>query len=338
MLNFSPIFLLCSERSGSNLIVRIVDSHPQLCGPPPSHLIRTLALNITRFGEPQTNDADWRKLLDVSVGIMQNQLGVWRGRWDVESLDKAAEERSVRGVIAAIYGAELRAHNKQRGFIKENRIHLFLPYLMTAFPDAHYVWMVRDPRDMALSWKLSANHPGDVRKGATVWAQEQEDFRLTYGYLRANGRIHLLHYEELLQDSEKILTELCAFLGVPYTETMLEFHANEDTRKNADRIRNWENLGKPIMADNSEKFREALSTEEVDYIESLCAAEMSVHRYSPTASPKPLTEATTAMASKFGDQTLEAQIPKLSPEEQAIRQGRQAVIDQINALPIRLPR
>ena len=337
MLNFSPIFLLCSERSGSNLIVRILDSHPQLCGPPPSHLIRTLALNMTRFGEPQTSEADWQTLLEISAGIMNNQLGIWREPWDKASLGRAAEERSVRGIIAAVYSSELRAHGKQRAFIKENRIHLFLPFLVTAFPTAHYIWLVRDPRDMALSWKLSSNHPGDVRKGANVWSHDQEGFRLIYGYLKASGRIHMLHYEVLLQEPEKKLTELCAFLGVPYTANMLAFHNNEATRKNADRISNWENLAKPIMAGNFQKFLKALTAEEIGYIESLCATEMIAHGYALTATPPPLPEAKAAMAAKFGKQNLEAQLRDLGPEEQAIRKGRKAIIDQINALPIELP-
>jgi len=44
-------FLLCSERSGSNLTAKVLDGHPEVCGPFPSHMIRTFSENYYRYGE-----------------------------------------------------------------------------------------------------------------------------------------------------------------------------------------------------------------------------------------------------------------------------------------------
>ena len=32
-------FLICSERSGSNLIAKVMDTHPDACGPFPPHIL-----------------------------------------------------------------------------------------------------------------------------------------------------------------------------------------------------------------------------------------------------------------------------------------------------------
>ncbi len=334
--SFQPVFLLCSERSGSNLFIRLLDSHPDFCGPPPSHLIRTLALNLTRLGDVEQDEQAWQRLLDVSTRVMQHQLGVWQCSMDARTLSRCVEERSVRGVISAIYTAEAHAQNKTRSVIKENRIHIFLPFLMQVFPDARYVWVVRDPRDMALSWKRSSNHPGDVRRGTQVWLQDQERFRQILGYLAPSGRIMRLRYEDIVQTPEPALTTLCDFLQVAYDPAMLNFHDKEDTKANAVRIANWENLARPLIGDNTGKFRNALTQEEISYIESACAIEMRAHEYALTSEPEGLKDAEHALEAQQGKEDLTLQWRALSPEEQSIREGRQSVIDYINALPIRL--
>jgi len=42
----APIFLICSERSGSNLISSIVGEHPEVYAHPPYHLGRDLILRL----------------------------------------------------------------------------------------------------------------------------------------------------------------------------------------------------------------------------------------------------------------------------------------------------
>jgi hypothetical protein len=333
--SFAPVFLLCSERSGSNLFIRLLDSHPEFCGPPPSHLIRTLALNMTRFGDIKQDASAWERLLDVSARIMENQLGVWQSSLDVRTLSQSATERSVRGIIAAIYDAEACAQNKTRSVIKENRIHAFLPYLISAFPDARYVWVVRDPRDMALSWKQSANHPGDVRRGTQIWQQDQLRFRQIFGYLAPSERILRLRYEDIVQTPESSLVELCKFLGVTYDPAMLGFHEKKDTKANAGRIANWENLAKPLLSDNTEKFRAGLTKEEIAHVESVCATEMLAHEYVLTGEPQASEQAQQALEAQQGAEDLTLQWRALTQAEQSIREGRQQVIDYINTLPIR---
>lgn len=333
---FSPVFLLCSERSGSNLLTRLIDSHSEFCGAPPSHIIRTLALNLTRFGNLSTNDNDWRQIIEISASIMQNQLGIWRCTWDAETLENIVQERSVRGIISAVYQSETKAHGKQYCFIKENLIHLFLPYLIAVFPNARYVWMVRDPRDMALSWKRSKNHSGDVRSGAATWLQDQEKYRFIYGYLRESKCIHLLRYEDLIQNPESTLTKLCSFLKVSYSNNMLDFYKNEDTKLNGERVSDWENLAKPLIISNTGKYKDNLSINEIEYIESLCFTEMSTHGYAITTTIKSLEEVNETMDLKNGKENKKFDLNELSLEEQAIRKNRQKVIDIINSLPVRL--
>ncbi|MBM3618241.1 MAG: sulfotransferase [Alphaproteobacteria bacterium] len=333
---FSPVFLLCSERSGSNLIVRLLDSHPDFCGPPPSHLIRTLALNLSRFGDLR-DDAAWRRVLDISARILQHQLGIWHGTWDVATLEDAVEERSIRGIIKAIYSTEFALQGKRGGIIKENRIHSFLPYLMAAFPAARYVWMTREPKDMALSWKHSSNHPGDVRQGTKVWLEDQRNFRQIHASLRPFGTVHHLRYEDIITTPQETLEGLCAFLNVPYSPQMLDFHSKEETKANAARIQNWENLSKPLLAENLGKYRTGLSETEIRFIEATCQEEMRALGNEIVSPDLPSAEQARAeLTAAFGQEDMTLRLKELDAREQRIREGRQRVIDDINQLPVSL--
>ena len=69
-------FLLCSERSGSNLITKLMDAHPEVCGPSPTHLFRTFAPNLWRYGSVP-EDAGWEALCRDVADYLVSQLGVW---------------------------------------------------------------------------------------------------------------------------------------------------------------------------------------------------------------------------------------------------------------------
>ena len=63
--------LMCSERSGSNLITRMMGAHPDVCSPAPSHLIRILAENRCRYGDLQV-DSHWDRLLNDALKRIAN--------------------------------------------------------------------------------------------------------------------------------------------------------------------------------------------------------------------------------------------------------------------------
>jgi hypothetical protein len=116
---------------------------------------------------------------------------------------------------------------------------------------------------------------------------------------------------------------------------MLGFREKKDTKANAGRIANWENLAKPLLSDNTEKFRAGLTKEEIAHVESVCATEMLAHEYVLTGEPQASEQAQQALEAQQGAEDLTLQWRALTQAEQSIREGRQQVIDYINTLPIR---
>ena len=325
------IFLMCTERCGSNLLTRMMDAHPEVCGPPPTHAVRLFSQNILRYGD-LTRDPNWVSLTDDLAGVLTHQLGAWKTHSSPEEIRDRTAERSLAAALRCVYEHEAEAHGKRALFLKENQTFRFLAYILLAFPEARFVYLVRDPRDMALSFKLSANHPGGVREGARIWQRDQAQGIACYGFLKAFGRVHLLRYEDLIEAPETEMSKVCAFLGLPFSESMLRFHGQPSTQANAARLRDWENLTRPVMSQNKRKYLTALSEPEVRYVEALCHTEMEFCSYPLEHTLSTLDQAEAALPpSAIPADPLED--PVLEGPEAELRARRLEVIQRILSRP-----
>jgi hypothetical protein len=266
-------FLMCSERCGSNLITKMLDAHPAICGPATKHLINPVARNVYRY-EPLDDPSNWHALLEDIHGLLNAEFSHWRSSFSLASLAMLANPGDVAGLIRAVFAEEARCHGKTHVFIKENHVYEFIAFLLIHFPQAHYVYQVRDPRDMALSWKNNPGHPGGVCRAARQWQADQQNSLKIFNELRKRGQATLVRYEDLIDDPEAELTRVLALLGLRYTPAMLDFHQSELTRANAGQQHAWANLDKAVMRDNHHKYRDALSADEIRAVESICFHDM----------------------------------------------------------------
>jgi hypothetical protein len=264
---------MCSERSGSNLITKILDAHPQVCGPSPYHVFRASVPHLYRYGDLDI-DRNWRILLRDIVDLYHKKIALWKSDLTAKRLEDTATQRSLAAVIRWIFEQEMLANCKKRVFVKENHSYSLLPFFLTHFPESKFIFLVRDPRDMASEWKITGPLPGQVRTAAGQWHLDQKRSLQACGFLKDLNRIHLVKFEHLLQKTESTLKRICSFLDIDYSEQMLEFHHNEMTIKNAGRQRAWADLQKPIDSDNVHVYRSRLSEQEIMYIEAVCGAEM----------------------------------------------------------------
>ena len=185
--DLSFVFLQCSERSGSNFITRLFDAHPEVCGPSPAHVLRLFCDHAHRYGDLAGASA-WATLAEDVATTLDVKIGTWATQWTAEQLAALAPQGDVAGLFRALYGAEARANNKHRVFLKENHLYRHLPFVLSAFPGARFVFQVRDPRDMALSWKNARELRGDVARASAVWARDQTAGLSVLGQLAAVRR------------------------------------------------------------------------------------------------------------------------------------------------------
>ena len=164
-------------------------------------------------------------------------------------------------------------------FIKERWPYRYMGFLLCAFPNAKYIYQVRDPRDMALSWRNSLVRGKGIVDGAKFWQEEQRHNIRLYTLLKEHGKTILLRYEDLLKNPTNELQRICHFMNLHFDMDMLNFHQSKNAIANADAEIHWINLKKPLMKANYGKYKSDLNESEIRYVEGLCQAEMQFLGY-----------------------------------------------------------
>ena len=148
----------------------------------------------------------------------------------------------------------MQAYEKQPNEYISGSIHSHFDELPAIWPNAKYIHLLRDPRDVARSC-IGMGWVGNVWYGADYWtAPEKRWIALTK---KVNPESLLeVRYEDLVCKPEEVLTEICSFLGIEYSEEMLKI----------DRTSTY---ARPD-ASFSEQWRTKLSLREVELVEIKC--------------------------------------------------------------------
>jgi len=322
------VFLVCSERSGSNFITSLMNGHTAVCGPPPTHLFRLFASNMDRYGDLE-QDGNWAQLTNDMAEAFATMLGDWNSAIDANELATATTTRSSAALLRYIYEKEAALDGASQIFVKENHTHLFAPFLMAHFPQCRFLALVRDPRDVALSWKNTPTIPRGIAQAVNTWLADQSGALSLYHQLRGSGRCRLVRYEDLLQDTEAKLGTVLSWMDLRYSADILQFHRDKRTRRNASRISAWDNLGTGVMHNNHAKYLTGLSPDEIRYIELRCAHLMRVFDYPLSEADESADEGVRQAQICQLEALLDPGEYALEPAESAIRQKRLDTIRKI---------
>ena len=330
--------LLCSERSGSNLITRLFDAHPDVCGPAPTHLGSDLLGNLHRYMDWRGADRD--DFLTDFLDLFNAKLGHWSFQPDAAWLERVFDAGGPVGAYLELYAEEARQHGKSRIFIKENRTYRWAPLLRMRRRSIRWVYLVRDPRDMALSWKRAPALRGGVLRAAENWSTDQECFLTLVAQLAAEGEdaIPMARYESLVDDPEAVLTRLCSALDLPYAPEMLRFHESDINRRQAKTVEEWRNLSRPPLRGNHGKYREALKPREISCIENLCGEAMAAigyRRESPVVDGEALE--TLLEEIRLGEPWEKPSYLDRPAEERELRHRQHEVFQRIRNRPLSCP-
>ena len=142
------VFLLGVPRSGTTLLATMLAQHPQIVSPPEPWLMLALeSLGKTPFAHP----AD-PQLIGEAVAKFAN---------DAAHIDAA------RAYALTIYNRVLADSGRSVLIDKTPRYYLILPFLKQLFPNAKYIWLKRNPLDVAVSFKTTwmIDLPAELRAG-----------------------------------------------------------------------------------------------------------------------------------------------------------------------------
>lgn len=101
-------------------------------------------------------------------------------------------------------------------------VHRHFDRLQRLFPEAHYIHLVRDPRDVARSW-IEFGWSGNAWAAGRTWDELERLWDRVASAIPPE-RVYALRFEDLVREPRAALEEICRRLGVPYTDAMLRYH------------------------------------------------------------------------------------------------------------------
>ncbi len=291
-----PIFIIGTERTGTNLLRLILNSHADIAIPHPPHIMKNLSCLEPFYGDLSV-DKNFRKLIRDVVTTVRLHPYPWGISLDQEKIFRLAKARDLISVCFAIYEQYRESTGKTRWGCKSTFMIYHVAMIRKYYPTAKFIYMVRDGRDVAASAKKTIFNHYCVYFTARLWSLEQQIGIFWLNKLSGQD-IFLLRYEDLLQGPEETVRSLCKFLNEPYQDNLLDFFKSEEARKSARLSLAWKNTSSPILKDNSAKFKRELRKKEIDLFEAIAFRELDRFSYSLTK-PFCLAEADNAKGIKF---------------------------------------
>jgi hypothetical protein len=197
----NPFFLVGSERSGTTLLRLMLDHHPQICCHSEfEYAVSQIALN-----------GAWPDLKAYYAYLRLNRVFIHDGF----EIDKNLSYPEL--LSSFLIQRQVRSGKPVCGAT----VHHHFDRLLDIWPDARFIRMRRDPRDVARS-TIGMGWAGNVYHGADIWIEAFKTWQRLKSRLSADRYIELL-YEDLVADSRKELRRICAFLGETFSEKMYTY-------------------------------------------------------------------------------------------------------------------
>jgi len=205
-------FIVGSARSGTTLLRMMLNAHPEVAVPPESRFV----VDLYRSDDVQVDD--FLEQLDA------HQRWTF---WDTPIEDVRAQLAGLTTVpypeaIEAAYMAYAQNRNKKRYGDKTPRYVEDLPLLARLWPGAKFVHLVRDGREVALSFADVPFGPSTVAKAAALW-KERVVRGMEQGRPLGPHRYTELRYERLLANPQAEVEALCSFLDLDFNPAMLDY-------------------------------------------------------------------------------------------------------------------
>jgi hypothetical protein len=213
-------FVVGMNRSGTTLVRMMLDAHPQLTIPPETHFIPDL-IKVAREGA-----ATPEALLKVIVS--QREWGDF-GLTEEELRERFGSFRSLSAgdAIRAFFEAYAERVGKPRWGDKTPRYVTRMRLIEDALPEAHFVHVIRDGRDVALSVRDRTVKDYTVERVAQRWKEKVSKARRDAPLLKHYME---LRYEDLVLDPESSLRRICELADIGYDAAMLEYHQQAEQR------------------------------------------------------------------------------------------------------------
>jgi hypothetical protein len=209
-------------RSGTTMLRLMLDAHPELTIPPETHFVPEL---IDAIGEGATPEQAVRVMTAVRQwGDLHTEPEEVLERWRrLDSFEAGPALRAFYEIFPERQGKS-RYGEKTPAYVKN------MLKIEGVLPEARFIHVIRDGRDVALSrWKrtLGDKDPAPASQVAETWARR---IRRAQRHGRKLEHYIELRYEDLVTDTEPNLRRICEYLELEWDPVILRYYEHAAER------------------------------------------------------------------------------------------------------------
>ncbi len=259
------IQIIGTQRSGSNLLRVMLDQSSEIVSPHPAHVLVTFVPLLELYGD--LNTETYKVLINDVVDYVEANPVPWDGiTIDRDWIFENSNVYSLFEINRLIYEQAAICKNAKYWCCKSMANVHYADELESHSPNLKYIYLYRDGRDVAVSFKKAIVGEKHIYNLARQWKYDQEAC-IELADRIEKDRFFALNYETLIAHPEAEIRKLCSFLDITYNESMLSFYNSHESKATAAAGEMWQNLEKPIMSNNTGKFHKELTHEEIEIFE-----------------------------------------------------------------------
>ncbi len=280
-----PLFVLGSGRSGTTITASLLNRLPRI------HVAKEtgfIGQNIDLLRDIQNLKSRSRLIEVVNSWLSIEQ---WETRASSEGFEKFCDQFDVGGPVAFlhyVWQLESSLPWDQLEYIGDNTplYVTSIPAILDLFPNAKFIHVVRDPRDVVCSVTRMRFGADDLVSAALEWHQTIGCWMMAERMIASENRIECL-YERLCVDAQSAMRELATFLGRLESEAdqALAEHLNAASEgalfNKVSGLSHHSRLNAPLSPQQIGRYRTELTDEQIIRIEEILQYGMRAYGYQP---------------------------------------------------------
>lgn len=208
-MNHKNLIFVCGAlRSGTSLLHLMLNHHPELKNPG----------EFDFFFDMVSDDYQSPELLNYENWLLNHRIFLSKNLF----FPREAKEYSE---VLKSFKDQLSEENK----VLLINIHRHFDKIPKYFPEAKYIHLIRDPRDVARS-SIGMGWAGNVYYGVDHWIETERSWSKLRPTLSDNQFIEI-YFEDLITEPQVTLEKICEFTGVTYIDSMLNYHESSTYEK-----------------------------------------------------------------------------------------------------------
>jgi hypothetical protein len=240
----------------------------EIASPHPPHILKRMSSLIACYGD-LSHENNFKQLANDVCRLVELNPLPWEGVvLNRDEVISRCANKSLVAIHGAVYDICAECWGADTWCCKSLENIDYVDIIEDYFESPRYIYLYRDGRDVALSFRKAVVGEKHIYNIAKSWAQTQL-IGLDLKEKIEASRFFTVSYEELVRDTESTIRRLCRFLGVSFSNNMLEFYRSEEAKRAAESSSLWNSLTNPVNKSNTQKYLREATRDDIIIFESV---------------------------------------------------------------------